>query len=298
MSLALVPRPEAAPGALERAVLRTVTYAALFQAPLALDRLHRNLMDEPATPGQIARALARPFLAARLEVVDGLVLPRGRREWLALRQERRRHSRRLLARHRRVLRAVCRFPFVRMVAVSGACAHGNATDDDVDVFLVARRGRAWLVCLALTVLSRLVGVRRSLCLNYIVDEDALALPAHDLFTASEAVGMRLLAGPAAHARFLAANDWVFPLFPNFRALASEEAARVPEAGARWERLLAPVAPLLESLSRRVLQGRLQRKGRGRPGVALSPHQLKLHTEDHRPGLLASFERALRDGGLS
>jgi hypothetical protein len=296
VSLALAPLPQPGPDPLELAVWRTVAYAGLFQAPLPLARLHRNLMDAVASPAEIGRALARPWLSMRVELVDGLVLPRGRRDWIGLRRERRGHSRRLVARHRRVLRALGRFPFVRMVALSGACAHENATDHDVDVFLVTSRGRAWLVCLALTVLSRAVGVRRSLCLNYIVDEDALALPEHDLFTASEAVGMRLLAGPSTYERLLAANGWVFDRFPNFRALHAREAARVPETGSRWERWLAPVAPLLERLSQRVLGARLSRKGRGHPGVALSPHHLKLHTRDHRPGLLASFERAVVEGG--
>lgn len=300
MSLAFAPLPEPVPepvpDAVELAVWRTVTYAALFQAPLRLARLHRNLMDAAASPDEIGDALARPWLAERVEVVDGLVLPRGHRDWIALRAERRRHSRRLVARHRRVLRALCRFPFVRMVALSGACAHGNATDHDVDVFLVTGRGRAWLVCLALTVLSRLVGVRRSLCLNYIVDEEALTFGERDLFTASEAVGMRLLAGPATYARLFQANAWVFDRFPNFRALHQREAAGAPEAGSRWERWLALPAPLFERLSRRVLGGRLARKGQGHAGVALSSHQLKLHTQDHRPGLLASFERAVREGG--
>ena len=57
------------------------------------------------------------------------------------------------------------------------------------------------------------------------------------------------------------------------------------------------AQLLERLARRMLGGRLARKGQGRAGVALSPHHLKLHTQDHRPGLLASFERAVREGGV-
>ena len=52
------------------------------------------------------------------------------------------------------------------------------------------------------------------------------------------------------------------------------------------------APALEALARRVLGRRLARKGRGCEGVVLGPHRLKLHTHDHRPGLLASFEAAL------
>ena len=276
------------------AVLRTVTYASLFQAPLTLDRLHRNLMEVALSPEALEDALRDPWLRRRVEVADGLVLPRGHREWIALRRTRRAHSRRLLARHRRVLRLLGRLPFVRMVAISGACAHENATDDDVDVFLVAREGRAWGVCLALTVLSRLVGVRRTLCLNYIVDEAALPLPEQDVFTAAELVGLRLLAGRETYRRLIEVNGWAGRLFPNFRDRHLAESEGAPPAGARaWERLLdLGPAQALERLARRVLGARLTRKGRGCEGVVLGPHRLKLHTHDHRPGLLASFERAL------
>jgi hypothetical protein len=277
------------------AILRTVTYASLFQAPLTMARLHRNLMDVPLSRTELEEALRDPWLRRRIEVVDGLVIPRGRREWISLRATRRAHSRRLLARHRRILRVLGRLPFVRMVAVSGACAHENATDDDVDVFLVAREGRAWGVCLALTVLSRLLGMRRTLCLNYIVDEAALALPEHDVFTAAEVVGLRPLAGRETYRRLVDVNGWAADLFPNFRAGHLEESEAVPAAGARgWERVLdAGFAPLLERVARRVLGAHLARKGRGCEGVVLDPHRLKLHTRDHRPSLLASFEAALR-----
>ena len=277
------------------AILRTVTYAALFQAPLTIDRLHRNLMDVALTRAELEDALRDPWLRQRLEVVRGLVIPRGRADWVALRAIRRAHSRRLLARHRRVLRLLGRLPFVRMVAVSGACAHENATDDDVDVFLVARVGRAWGVCAVLTVLSRLLGVRRTLCLNYIVDEAALALPEHDVFTASEVVGLRPLAGRETYRRLVDVNGWASRLFPNFRARHLAESEAIPAAGARgWERALdLGIAPLLERLARRALGAHLARKGRGCEGVVLGPHRLKLHTHDHRPSLLASFEAALR-----
>lgn len=276
------------------AILRTVTYAALFQSPLTLDRLHRNLMDVPLSREALEDALTDPWLRRRIEVVDGLVLPRGHRDWIVERRRRRAHSRRLLARHRRIVRLLGRLPFVRMVAISGACAHENATDDDVDVFLIAREGRAWGVCLALTVLSRLVGVRRTLCLNYIVDEAALRLPEQDVFTASELVGLRLVSGRETYRRLIEVNGWAAHLFPNFAAAHEAESDRAPAAGARgWERVLdLGPAQALESIARRVLGRRLARKGRGCEGVVLGPHRLKLHTHDHRPGLLASFEAAL------
>src|SRR5215468_6559057 len=180
--------------AADRAILRSVTYASLFRFPLTLAELRRRLMDVSLDLAALQARLREPHLRARLAVTEGLVHPRGCEDWLLLRRQRREHTLRLLERHRGVLRALRAFPYVRLVALSGGCAHENATDDDVDVFLAVREERAWSVCLALMVVCKLLGVRRTLCLNYIVDEAALALPENDVFTAAEIVGLKPLAG--------------------------------------------------------------------------------------------------------
>jgi hypothetical protein len=290
--------------AADRAILRTVTYAALFEAPLALGELQRGLMDVALDEEGLRRRLEGPALASLLTLRDGLVYPRGRDGWRELSARRRGHTRALVDRHRRALAWLERFPFVRLVALSGACAHDNASDDDddVDVFLVVREARAWAVYFALVMLSRLLGVRRTLCLNYVVDEKALALPERDVFTAAEIVGLRPRAGGEGYRAFVRANEGLLAAFPNFRARFEREAAALPRAGGpRWlERLLDwTAAPLLEALSRRLMGARLRRKGQGRPGVILTPHRLKLHTDDHRPRLTAAFTAALArvDGSL-
>lgn len=284
------PRASSRPAAVDRAILRTVLYASLFQAPLTLAELHRALMDVGVDRAEIRARLARPFLRERLEFTGEHVFPRGRDASVDLHRERRRRTDALLAAHRSLLRMVAAFPFVRMVALSGACAHDNATDSDVDVFLVVRRGRAWGVCLALMMLTKALGRRRTFCVNYLVDEDGLSLPEQDLFTAAEIVGLRPLAGGPAYLDFVEANAWVAERFPNFFWMR-RGSARVPRAGAsRWlERALdAGPAPALEALSRRFLGERFRRQWDGVAGVCLSPHRLKLHPIDHGPGLRAAF----------
>jgi hypothetical protein len=279
----------------DRAILRTVVYAALFRYPLTLAQLHRSLMDVAVDLAALRQRLEGPFLRERIRVSRGFVHLAGCEEWVDLRAERERHTERLLARHRPMLRLLCRFPFVRLVALSGGCAHDNATDGDVDVFLVVKTGRAWAVVLTMMVLSKLAGVRRTLCLNYIVDEAALVLPEEDLFTAAEVVGMKPLAGRDAYRRFVAANAWVAQCYPNFFAGHAAATAELPET--RFPRFLERLlelgpAPLVEAVSRRLLGAYLRRKANGHPGVVLSPHRLKLHLLDHRPGLTAAFDAAV------
>ena len=284
----------------DRAILRTVLYASLFQAPLTVTQLHRALMDVGVDRIEIRGRLRRSFLRERLAFTGEYVFLRGREACLDLHRERRRRTAELLEAHRPLLRMVAGFPFVRLLALSGACAHDNATDSDVDVFLVVRRGRAWSVFLALMILSKALGRRRTLCVNYLVDEDGLALPEHDLFTAAEIVGLRPLAGGPSYLQFVEANAWVAERFPNFFWMR-RDTGRVPSAGSpRWleSALDLGFAPALETLSRRVLGARFRRKWDGSSGVVLTPQRLKLHPVDHAPGLRAAFaevvERAEAD----
>jgi len=289
------------PSAVDLAILRTVAYASLFEAPVSLPELERTLMDEPLPSDVLAARVRGPFLRRWLSVTDGLVHLRGREGWVPLRRARQRRSRDLIERHRRALATLARLPFVRLVALSGACARDNAADDDVDVFLIVRRGRAWAVCLAQMLLCKLLGVRRTLCVNYVLDEALLALPERDLFTASEIVGLRPLAGGETYRRFVAANAWVAALYPNFLDRYREESWQVREpASPRWLETLLELgpAPLLEATSRLLLGARLRRKARGAAGVELTPHRLKLHTRDHRPRVAAAFDAALRRLGIA
>jgi hypothetical protein len=288
---ALVPSPEAT--ADDRAILRTVIYAGLFQFPLSFDELERRLMDAALDVRAIRARLRAPFLRERLGVSDGLIHLRGREEWIELRQQRGARAEALIRRHRRALALLARCPFVRLVALSGGCAHGNATDEDVDVFLVVRRGRAWGVFGAVMLLAKAFGLRRTLCVNYVVDETAQGLPERDLFTASEIVGLRPLAGAAAYERFVAANTWVADLFPNFVRRRREAGDIGPAGAARWCEALLDfgAAPALEWLTRRVLGAYLRKKARGALGVVLEPSRLKLHMHDHRPELLRAFDAA-------
>ncbi len=143
------------------------------------------------------------------------------------------------------------------------------------------RDRVWTVAAGLFVLAKVLGLRRTLCLNYLIDEAALALPERDAFTAAEIAGLRPLAGAGTYRSFVAANPWLREHVPNFFA----DPARLPAAGCpALERWLEPLAPLAEALTRRLLGAWLAARIGAAPGVRLSRHRLKLHPIDHGPRL--------------
>lgn len=281
----------------DHAILKTLAYAGLFQFPLTVAELHQRLMEVRLVRDELEARLGSPFLQERLERSGEYVFPRGQAGWIELRRERRAHTERLLARHARILSMVKAFPFVRLVALSGGCAHDNAMDGDVDVFLVVRRRRAWTVTLALMVLAKVLGLRRTLCVNYVVDEAALALPETDRFTATEMTALRPLAGRQAYLDLLAANPWVAGHYPNAADGREARLQEVPETRRRLpERLLEVVAPALERLAHALLGWHLRKRVVGE-GVSLSAHRLKLHGRDNRPRITDALTQALQQTGL-
>jgi len=278
----------------DEAIRRSLAYASLFECPLTFAELHRSLMDVPLAPDELRRRVLAQAERRAVSVRDDLVYPPGREPWLALRAARRANTARLLARHDDALARLARLPYVKLVALSGACAHDNAGDDDVDVFLVVRSGRLASVFLAVMIAAKIFGLRRSLCLNYALDEASLALPERDLFTAAELAGMRPLAGRDLYRRFVEANAWALERFPNFAASYRELSKGVPEAGSpKLERWLDRAgATLFEPIARLLLRVYLGWRLRGQEGVRIQAGVLKLHSHDHRPRLMRAFADAV------
>src|SRR5262249_37682347 len=114
---------------------------------------------------------------------DGWLVLAGRERLLDEVEERRRCTRELLDAHGGSLARLAALPFVRSLALSGGAAHENlGAHADIDLFVVAASGHAYLVYTLLVLATRLSGKRRLICPNYIVDEDERAIAYHhDLF---------------------------------------------------------------------------------------------------------------------
>jgi hypothetical protein len=226
---------------------------------------------------------------------------KGQETTLEARREASRRTRELVAREAFAIDVVRRAPFVRMVAFSGATAHENTRDEDIDMFVVTARERTWAAALFLLGAMKLLGRRRTICLNYFLSEDHLALKEHDPFTASQIVSLKPLTGYGVFYRLVRENEWGASFFPNFweryRALVPPR-VREPRSGAPvWEALLSfGGGYLLERVGRWVLGSYLRRKLEGcRPGssVKLEPGVIKLHFKDHGTDLSRRIEGLLQ-----
>jgi hypothetical protein len=289
---------------MELAIARTVIYAGLFDYPLTLDQLHFGLIESGQTVRQILDTWeASDALRSIVEYRHGFFFPAGRGALVDERARREVRSRAFLKQHRLLLRLVCALPFTRLVALSGSIAHDNLEEGgDLDLFMVARGHRVWMVTVAAILLTRLLGVRRVVCANFVISDARLTLDQQDLFTANQVLHLKALSGARVLDAFHAANPFVGRLYPNSagRRPASEwlPRSRVLDAlKSACEILLAIPSPALEALCRRAYGFHLRRRsGSWRsPGeVRLQPDYLKLHTRSHRHSVIDRFNHAVED----
>ena len=295
----------------ELAVLRTVVYASLFDYPLTAEQLHGSLIGVRASKESIvAWWRSSELLQATVEHRDGLFFPAGRADLIATRERRERVSRELLDRDRRILSMLEQVPFVRMVALSGSLAHLNAEGSaDLDLFVITAPNRVWSVTLTVLVLSRLLGWRRHMCLNYVLSERTMKIVPEDLFTANQIVHLRPMFGAAVFERFVKTNGFIRNHYPNFELPATgggsasgKATARSASAKASARRALEAVLSagpiqLAEVIARAIYGWHLRRKAstwRSRDEVRLENECLKLHTSSHRLATLSRFERAMAE----
>ena len=276
----------------ERGVLWPVVYASIFGAPVRTSRLWTQMVGVRATEDEMRRALSGDALRSLVSEEDGLIWlrhpERSVREAFVRREAK---TKDLLKRHHEILRFLKALPGVRLVALSGGCAHDAADDGDIDVFLVTEAFALWRTLLRSTLVSKARGWRRILCMNYLVDETAQDLPWRDFYGGFELISLKPLRSEEAFDELLARNAWVEPMFPNFlpsRAHGQNPGNRIPTA-ARGQ--------LLEATARMIQRPYLRYRLPKSPGVELSDHVVRLHETDHRTRLRGLFQDALQRMGM-
>jgi len=194
---------------LRDAVCATVAFADMFDFPLDVHEVYRDLVAVRASFEETRRAVAAGIAGGLLAFDGEYVVLRGRSGLGVERARRTARARRLWPRARAFGTMIARFPFVRMVAVSGSLAAENPdVAADLDYLVVSEPGRLWLVRALSVALVRLARrARVHLCPNYFLTTRALALDHRDLFTAHELLQAVPVCGADVYERMLRLNAW-------------------------------------------------------------------------------------------
>ena len=211
------------------AVLRTLTYADLFDYAMTPEEVFRFLIGVRASRADVESALNdHSRLNGSIARAEGFLTLSQRQSLVAARARLHAAAQRQFPRARFYAHLLAGLPFVRMVAITGGLAMENARDGDSDYMLVTEPGRVWLVrgmTVALVRIAHLFGDR--LCPNMLISTNALAMTDQNLYTAHEIVQMIPLYGMDWYRRMCALNPWTATFLPNAGSMQARESEMPP-----------------------------------------------------------------------
>ena len=197
----------------------TLYYHDIFEYPLTKKEISlwqpgKKLEGEFVKPVEIEKKGEYSFL-------------KGEGRLVTARREREKISKRKLEIAKKGARIISLIPFVKMVAITGALAMGNAkVSSDVDLFIICERGSLWITRLITILLLDTLGVPRNaggrverdkLCLNMWLDERDLIWDRKDrnFYTAHEIAQIIPLTNKDnTYERFIRQNRWIGDFWPN------------------------------------------------------------------------------------
>jgi hypothetical protein len=287
--------------AVRQAILRAVLYADMFDHAPSASELYQMLDMSGISQGGFEEGLQKLQEEGALLNYDERWVLAEREEIVQVWRRRQEHSARKWRAALRYSAWIRCLPFVRMVAVTGTLAVQSAeAGDDIDLFLITTPGRVWLAR-ALTILivrcARLFG--ETLCPNYLIASDVLAMAERNLYSARELAQMQPLYGAAWYAELCEQNRWVLEYLPN--ALADAQGRTLP-----LDRVAAPLRAFKHAgewllggrlgamldrweMQRKVAKLLKERTPKAPAEASFSPAQCKGHFEGHATRILQRYQ---------
>lgn len=301
---------------MEKAILKTLAYADIFDYPLKIQEIHKWLIGKKATLRQVEKALKKLNQELRIKNKGKFFFLR-RRDKLGVQRIRREKQSASYFKKAKILSQILKIiPWIKLVGISGGLALGNASKkDDIDLFIITSKKRLWvsrLLCLGLLSLTgqrRKVGetgrrIAGKLCINTLLEEDRLEQSSKDIYLAHEVLQMKVLwQRDGIYSRYLEDNGWVFKFLPNWtasiaRGPASSRSRRASSltsfaATTRRDALLAVTPRWIDWMEQlaKWFQLKIMQKPKGMERI--EDGALYFHPQDCRTQVLSEYQRKLK-----
>lgn len=286
---------------LERAILETIAYSDIFDYPLKAEEIHRYLIGYSIPLESFLRIVEdRRFLSQYIKYNHPYFALIGREHILDIRRQREKKSNSLWPFAVYYGNIIARFPFVRMVAVTGSLAVKNIDSErDLDYFIVTEPGRLW-ICRGLIILLVRWGIRRGIviCPNYFLSENALNLEDRSLFTARELTQMVPIAGIKVYNRLRRLNSWTLDILPNalgppFTELVANDNGYHLKRKLAESVLRTPIGGKIEKWEMERKKKKFRKLYRFNDEMSFTPDRCKGHIDGYLERTLAAYKERLR-----
>ncbi len=213
---------------MEKAILKTLVYADIFDYPLKIFEIHKWLIGRKTTLRQMEKALLRLSQKSKVKSKNGYYFLTRRANLVVKRNHEEKQSVKYLTKAKILTSILKLIPWIKLVGISGGLAMENASkQDDIDLFIITSKNRLWISRLFILGTLSMVGQRRKvgemggkiagkLCVNTLLEEDKLEQSNKDIYLAHEVLQMKVLwQRDGVYQKYLEDNDWAFKFLPNW-----------------------------------------------------------------------------------
>ncbi len=295
---------------LQRCILQTLAYHALFEFPLTREEIYRGLIsDRPFSEEEEVYEALDTLIPHHLSRVEGFITEKGSEHFVQLRKERYRLAEK---KFRKAMCFVwwCRFlPFVRMMAVSNTLSTSNAREaSDIDFFIIAQKGHLWTSRFFVTGLAEILHERPNLferkdklclCFYYATGDlslESIALPQDIYLPHWIAQLYPLYDAQQYYEHFWRTNSWIKRVLPHAQSIQpvprrTVQANKVSRTMQKWaERFLGRFEPFFARLQEAKLPENLKNQRHIGTSVITSSALLKFHEDDKRAAINNAWEQ--------
>ena len=207
-------------------------------------------------------------------------------------------------------------PFMKMVLVSGSLALGNSKDEsDIDLIIVAKKKRIWIVRTFVTLLTSILGVRRyknktknKICLNHYITDKSLKIPFESIYNAQSYLHLINIydskKDKELFRKFQEENGWIKKYAENYE---------LSELGGfrsvKRNKILSFISKIFEFIfsgkagdiienklsviqSNKIKKDKLYKKSGGR--ITINDDQLEFHPDSHEANIIPEFNRRMKE----
>ncbi|MGI8419260.1 MAG: hypothetical protein ACR2LN_01300 [Candidatus Levyibacteriota bacterium] len=293
----------------EKAILTTILYSDIFSFAITKDELWRLLISKkPITKNSFEVGLKNLLRnSSSLRQSSDIVYKAGYycldgREYIInerINNLQEVENKRALV--EKVIPQLAKIPTILFIGISGGLAAGSAKkEDDIDLFIIAKKGTLFFTRFSVLLRLQLLGRRRKrrqkyasdmFCPNFLVDENSMAFSTEnqDIYTAREIAQLvPIFERENMYRIFLTQNSWIEQFLPN--VFKEKRSARFQGASAKKIFLL----DFLEKASRFI---QISYMKTAQTTEIITNTTLAFHPNDYRSKILAQLRLKMQHLGL-
>jgi predicted nucleotidyltransferase len=307
---------------LEKQILATVVYYDILDYPLTSFEVFLYLVNKNYESRIMNQELSdvcellnnSEYLKKYLDQKLGFYFLKNRKDIVQQRLNRKKLADQKWKKIKKVFWIMQITPFMRMVLVSGSLALGNSKNEsDVDLIIIAKKKRIWIVRTFITLLTSILGVRRyknktenKICLNHYITNKSLKIPFESLYNAQSYLHLINIydskKDKELFKKFQKENEWIKKYAGNyksselggFRSIKRNKILNFiskisefilsGEIGNYFENALSKIQ------SAKIKKDKLYKKSGGR--ITINNDQLEFHPDSHEANIIPEFNKRI------